>query len=269
MPPVTTNTTPLQGPAPDEVPLTNAPLVRVIAQVRFPLVTSIEKREFIAGFQEAIRAEYPALRPEQNRALVIGPEGAVEKPENRIWRFNDSTEGWRVTLAPDFLALETAQYTSRDEFVNRFAYVLRALETHVNPRVIDRLGVRYVDRVSGEDLRDLRELVQPEVAGVLGSELGSHTNHSISQTLFQLTDESGQLMARWGLLPPKTTVDPAVAEPLEDPSWLLDLDAFLLETRPFDPTEVVVQARAFCSRIYSFFRWAVTKEFLRRYGGKP
>ena len=39
--------TPLTGPPPPEVPLTDPPLVRVIAQVRFPLIASVEKRDFI------------------------------------------------------------------------------------------------------------------------------------------------------------------------------------------------------------------------------
>ena len=39
--------TPLTGPPPPAVPLTDPPLARVIAQVRFPLIASLEKREFI------------------------------------------------------------------------------------------------------------------------------------------------------------------------------------------------------------------------------
>jgi hypothetical protein len=54
-PPVNAADTPLTGPPPAEVPLTDPPLVRVIAQVRFPLIASVEKREFIAPFQEAFR----------------------------------------------------------------------------------------------------------------------------------------------------------------------------------------------------------------------
>lgn len=259
---------PLTGPPPDEIPLDAAPLVRVIAQVRFPLIASVEKREFIALFQEAIRGEYPALRPEQNRALVVGPEGVVERSENRIWRFNDPDEAWRVTLAPEFLALETTAYTSREDFLSRLKAVLGALQEHVNPQVIDRLGVRYIDRISGADLVDLPRLVQPQVAGVLAGAMSEHAHQSVSENLFNLPEESGQLTARWGRLPPNTTIHPGAVEAIDEPSWLLDLDAFLVETRPFDPDSVAQQAKTFSERIYSFFRWAVTEEFLRRYGGE-
>lgn len=50
---------PLIDPPPPEVPLKSAPLIRVIAQVRFPPILSIEKQEFVASFQEAIRDKYP------------------------------------------------------------------------------------------------------------------------------------------------------------------------------------------------------------------
>jgi hypothetical protein len=46
------------------------------------------------------------------------------------------------------------------------------------------------------------------------------------------------------------------------------LDMFRAETRTFDPSEVVADARSYAERIYTFFRWAVTDDFLRLYGGK-
>ena len=46
---------PLVAPLPAEVPLNHAPLVRVIAQLRFPEILSVEQRDFVAPFQEAIR----------------------------------------------------------------------------------------------------------------------------------------------------------------------------------------------------------------------
>ena len=47
------------GTAVPEIPLPDAPLAFVVAQVRFERVASISSEEFIAGFQEAIRATLP------------------------------------------------------------------------------------------------------------------------------------------------------------------------------------------------------------------
>jgi uncharacterized protein (TIGR04255 family) len=70
-------------------------------------------------------------------------------------------------------------------------------------------------------------------------------------------------------LPAGATVDPAAIEPTNEPSWILDLDMFSSEPVPFDVDRVVDNARGFAERIYTFFRSAVTDNFLRPYGGKP
>ncbi|RKT45532.1 TIGR04255 family protein [Thiocapsa rosea] len=266
---MTANETPLTGPPPAEVVLRDAPLVRVIAQVQFPLVASVEKRDFMAPFQEAVRAEYPVLRPEQNRSIVFGQQGMTDTRENTLWRFHDAGGAWRVTLAPDFLALETSLYTSRDDFLDRLKRVLDALVAYVNPKMIDRLGVRYIDRVTGDNLRDLTQLVRPEISGILSTSLASYAYHAISEAVFVLPDNAGQLTARWGLVPARGTVDPAAVDAIDEPSWLLDIDAFQAETRELDVDATVQLARGFAERIYSVFRWVVTDTFLRRYGGQP
>lgn len=262
-------TSPLVAPPPEEVPLPRAPLVRVVAQLRFPLIASVERREFIAPFQEAIRRDYPVLRQEQSGGMVIGPQGVRQAPSNTAWRFNDVNNAWRVTLASEFVALETKSYTSREDFLNRVRVMVQALADHINPQVVDRLGVRYIDRVSGSELGELPKLVRPEVAGILGTVLAAQARHSISENAFLLPDDTGQVTARWGLVPARGTVDPGAVEPIDEPSWLLDLDTFQAETRPLDVDAIVSQARSFSERIYAIFRWAVTDEFLRRYGGEP
>lgn len=270
--PLSAPNTPLAGPPPPEVPLTDPPLVRVIAQVRFPLIASLEKREFIASFQEAIRGSYPVLRPEESRGVVFGPQGVADARSNTSWRFMEASGAWRVTLAPDFLALDTTRYSSRDDFMRRLEVVLQALKDHVDPKVVDRLGVRYIDRVSGEHLTDLPQLVRTEVAGILGSPLAEHAHQAISENVLVLPENEGQVTVRWGLLPAQSTVDPGGLDPIDEPSWILDTDAFQsfpARGRELSVSSVVEKARGFAERNYSVFRWAVTDEFLRRYGGEP
>ena len=130
---------PLGAAPPAEVPLANAPLIRVIAQVRFPLVVAVEQREFIAPFQEAVRARYPVLRQEQTQGLVLSAGGVAPAPAQTAWRFSDLDGHWRVSLTPDFLALETTSYTRRSDFLFRLREVVTALEEHVEPKLVDRL----------------------------------------------------------------------------------------------------------------------------------
>lgn len=264
---MSTGLNPITSALPAEVPLPSAPLVRVVAQVRFPQILSIEKRDFVAPFQEAIREQYPVLRQEQTQGVVVGPQGASSMPPQVIWRFADEGKSWRVSLAADFVAIETTGYESRDDFFTRFETTVAALAEHVGPRVVDRIGVRYIDRVTGDAIKQIKGLVRPEVLGVVATEAATFARHSLSESLFTVLEPPAQILARWGLLPEGGTVDPAAIEPLSEVSWILDLDMFRAESRSFVPRDVVAEARSFAERIYTFFRWAVTDEFLRLYGG--
>lgn len=42
---------------------------------------------------------------------------------------------------------------------------------------------------------------------------------------------------------------------------------FTASPRPFSVDQLAESAGRFAERLYTFFRWAVTDEFLRRYGG--
>lgn len=255
---------PLVASPPTEVPLKNAPLVRVLAQLRFPLIVAVDQRAFVAPFQEAVRAAYPVLRQEQTRGFAFTSAGLVPAPSETVWRFSDVTGAWRISLAPEFIALETRAYVSRADFLSRFRAVVEALEEHIGPKLVDRLGVRYVDRIPATE--DIAKLVRPEILGVAGTSLAGHVQHSVSETLFEL--DGARLLGRWGCLPPNATIDPAALEPSAEASWILDLDMFTAEPRPFDVEKVLGDAREFTERIYSVFRWAVTSEFLRKYGGE-
>lgn len=259
---------PLVGPVPAEVPLPDAPLVRVIAQLRFPQVLSVEQPDFVAPFQNAIRATYPVLRREQTQTVVFGPAGVSTPPSPQTaWRFHDGAAHFRVSLTQDFLALETTKYTSRNDFFGRLRALVDALGDHVEPAQIDRVGVRYIDRLTGEALTELRTLVRPEVCGIAGTEAAAHAGHMLSVSSFDVGE--AQVLARWGLVPANVSFDPAAIEPVGEKSWLLDLDMFSAAPMPFAAEQVVRRAEGYAERLYAVFRWAVTEAFLARYGGKP
>lgn len=260
---------PLVDPAPKEIPLPRAPLARVIAQVRFPVVASVARQDFIGPFQEAIRAEYPVLRPEKGRAILAGLGGVITSEERTVWRFTEVEEGWRASLAPDFVAIETTKYTSRNDLLSRLDRLLQATQAHIGPKVIDRLGLRYIDRLDASALAEIPRLVRPEIVGVIGLNWGSGAEHSICESAFDLPDGSGRLQSKWGVLPSDKTIDPSAIEPLGERTWILDLDLFSERRRPFEAAPAAAQARTFAERIYTMFRWAVTPEFIRRYGGTP
>jgi uncharacterized protein (TIGR04255 family) len=258
---------PLVEPVSAEVPLQDTPLVRVIAQLRFPEILSVGQRERVAPFQEAIRARYPVLRMEQTQSFVLGSGSSVNVKPQVAWRFSDTTGHWRVSLTPEFLAIETTHYRSRADFFGRLRDVALALGEHIGPAQVDRLGVRYIDRLTGSDLDNIANLLRPEVRGILGTPAAAHAVHTLTETMFTVDED--QVLARWGLLPAGETVDLAAIEPATAPSFLLDLDMFSAGPLPFDVDAIVERAQRYAERVYTVFRWAVTDDLLRRFGGLP
>jgi len=255
---------PFSSKGPDEVPLARAPLVRVIVQLRFPAIVSLGRADFIGPFQEAVRPRYPILRPEQTAGLMVGPLG-VQRSDSIVWRFHDKADAWRVSLSPDFVALESIVYKDRRDLFERFEQILVALNAIAKLPVCDRLGVRYVNRVRGAELEKLASLVRPEVLGVANAGIAG-LGHSLCESLFQKDDVS--LNTRWGILPPNATTDPASIDLIPEPSWVLDLDMFRGAQRDFDIAAILGDGRMFARTIHDFFRWCVSPEFLKVYGGK-
>lgn len=260
------NINPLIAKPPDEVPLNPAPLIHVIAQVRFPPILSIEDSSFVAPFQETIREQYPILQPDKIDGFIFGAE-ELTPTKKMIWRFVDSEANWRVSLTSNSISLDTVAYLSRNDFIARLENVLKVIELHIKPQLVERFGLRYIDRLVNQDINDISKLVRPEIAGILGTEVGKNIHQTINESLFYLPERKEQIIARWGLIPAHVTIDPVV-EPIDEPSWVLDLDMSLSEQRTFNVEELVSEAKQFSERIYTFFRWAVTDEFLQRFGGK-
>lgn len=259
------------GPRVPEVPLSRAPLVSVIAQVSFPPVMRIQADPgFVATFQEAIRNDYPNLRSERQLGVLIDPSGLRPADAGTVWRFEaKDPDAWQVTLAPGFVSLSARRYTSRSDLLTRLAVVLHALEAWLHPTACDRVGVRYVDRVTGDQLARLNMLVRPEILGIASDQTqlrDVQLVHAVSDTLFQLEDSS-QLRGRWGSVPATLTYDPGM-EPSAQPSWVLDLDHYTARREDFDLAAITGKAALFCERIYTFFRWAVTDAFLDEYGAE-
>lgn len=254
---------PFAAEALPELPLSPAPLVRVLAQLRFPAVMSLARADFVAPFQQALRQIYPILRVEKAPNVIIG-NTAVSLGSAPTWRFHDKADSWRVSLAQDFVALETVSYDSRRDFFARWKDVLIALQKVADLSTYDRHGIRYINRLTGNDLADLRKLVRTEVLGVSATPFAATLEQSLCETRFR--QDTTTLNARWGMLPAGATTDPGI-EPVNDPSWILDLDMFASGPREFQVSTVMEEGTRFAERLYAFFRWSVTGELLRRRGG--
>ena len=238
----------------------------VVAQVRFPLVVSINDESFVGPFQEWIRTQYPDLERAVEAQVMLGPDGVHRSEGGVVWKFSSPNNDWHVALTTGFVALSTTAYTTRFEFLERLRFVLNALEEWLRPRRVTRLGIRYVDRLDGADVDRLGTYVRPEVLGpaiVEPGDLGV-LRHALTECHYELSGGTS-LRARWGRLPAGTSLDPSVSA-AAGPSWVCDLDASI-ENIEFDKDDLMGRAATFGDVIYRYYRWAVTDEFIRAHGG--
>ncbi|MBX5202244.1 TIGR04255 family protein [Rhizobium sp. NZLR1] len=259
---------PLHGEAPKEIPLSNAPLASVLCQVRFPEIVQVRDINFIGGFQEKVRASYPLFSSDLVQTFNVLPH-ALQSNQDQLWRLSDADANWRISLGANFVALETKKYSSRADFLKRLTFVLDALEETIRPTHVWRVGVRYVDRVPTSALGNIRDMLRHEMAGLSATELRSSFNYSVSEVACRV--DEGNLLVKWGILPAHGSHEPEVMPQIDDESWFLDIDVsheHHVAPRQFRVDELVFDAERKAARCYSFFRWAVTEEFLRRFGGE-
>jgi uncharacterized protein (TIGR04255 family) len=261
-----TAASPFSGDVPETIPLHPPPLAQVLVQVRFSAVASIVLTDFFAPFQQALIDKYPLARKDQE-IVLINPQTGAPPQTAELWRMADESETWRVTLAAGFVTLECRRYPGNKEFFARLDEVLTAVATHIRPRLVERLGVRYVNRLEDdEDLKSLTTLIRPEILGLCAlTEDGVRADLALTQSAFSLNDV--QLAARWGILPPSITTDPGL-EAVPHRSWLLDIDVSDAVVRPFDVEQLSEQAFDYSRIEYRFFRWAINPAFLARFGAE-
>lgn len=263
---------PLFGGVPDRVPLGGAPLIRVLGQVKFPRIAKVSEEGYIADFQEAIRGSYPIFRNETIQGLDIAiTNGEIQQRPvtTTIWRFFDAEQIVRVSLTPEAITLETANYISRNDFLERFDFIMERLAQTIKPALVQRVGFRYVNRLQDpRDLEKLSELIQPELSNVLQSGLMQHID--VSMTEITGETKEGKIFARYGLSPANYSHDPDMAPPVNVKSWVLDVDSFSTKYsgRKFDTRELHDELDKIAARAYAFFRWSVTDKFLERFGAK-
>lgn len=263
----------------EEVPLSQAPLAAVVAQVRFPPILAIGQphpSDAIVKFQEALRPIYPHLTLDRTHHIANAGDSPPSINHSQVWRLADTAEHpspWRVSLAQDFVALETRRYTSRTDFLARLETVIDAVATCFAPTEATRLGLRYIDRLTGIAERSATDLVKPEILGIIASsddtlgQLRASVVNSMMHAQF-LAPENDTVLARWGILPPYTTHDPVVLESVRERSWVLDMDMFTVRPHPLDASTLVKTTTGFAKCLYWLFRQMVTDDFLRHHGGQ-
>lgn len=253
-----------------EVPLSRAPLVNVLCQIRFPNATALGAPEGFQRLALALASEYPSFEEQQEFSIQITPAGVTRTPAPlKTWTFISGDSRWRLNVSLGFITLFTSEYGDRTEFLDRLVRAWGLLRTQIVVPRIERIGFRYVNHISEPELLSrLAELVRPQFLGANAVPLPQATelSTSLSQAQFRIP-ESDVLVSRWGTLPAGASVDPAMA-PVERPTWVLDIDSAREKVQVASDETIAEAVSAVADRAYRYFRWSVTPEFLHTFGGE-
>jgi uncharacterized protein (TIGR04255 family) len=260
---------PLTLPDVDHRPLAKSPLAVTVFQVRFEQnlsvgdgATGLRIHQQLGG-REGL---YPRVESQQSvtaqmqiSPLGISPITASGVPARGL-RMRDDAGTWVLSVMPDFASLETTAYTTwTNDFRERLIAILNAINEHVSPRVEERVGLRYVNRVIEPDVTipsDFQGLIAPSLLGAVADPLWSQAVTSSQQQLeMDITDDIKCLL-RHGTLPRSTGFG------LE--AYLLDFDLFRQQPREFNVENIVQAADDLNNTATALFQGALTGDYLAR-----
>lgn len=258
------------------VVLNGGPLVLALCQVRFSSMLGVTDSASLLAFQRAIESNYPIAVPAQEVQLFVGieannPDIRHEQYRSPQWQFTDQDDNWKVVLSQDFLGLETRNYILFDEFLTRLQEALDALVQSIQPTVVTRLGLRYINEIRSNSLQsmDWFDVIRPELLGPLAvPELAKNTTQIVAmqQLLLRYPEDVG-VNVNHGLIPSGTTVrlrqqDEMPAEAF----YLLDFDVFrefpLPRAMKVDTLEICRYVERYHKLVYRLFRWSVTEQYI-------
>lgn len=222
----------------------------VICQVRFPRILALTPNQAPADFQQRLRATYP-IALEQNQGNVeIGATSAVRLSSSIFWAFQDRDAEWTVSLSPTFLSLETNSYLRFNEFIVRFADVLAIARDLYPIEIRDRLGLRYVDRVSKEKHPGLSEdwpnLLPPVVLPLREMRGAGEPQTSLLESRFAYDDRVLAIRALYQDQGFEGTIHNQL---------ILDFDCYSERRGEFEGIEQIL--REYHDTTYRAFRWMV------------
>ena len=156
----------------------NAQVADVICQLRFPEILSIGTT-VPDKFQEAIRDQFPKYSKlqEMSAPKLTGTPGnlTMQKQEMTINHQFVSADGvWRVNLTSKFISLACSRYSCWEDFARKLDKPLAAFIQLYKPAHFERVGLRYINFISRNDLglagEPYRELISEKYLGILADE---------------------------------------------------------------------------------------------------
>jgi uncharacterized protein (TIGR04255 family) len=187
-----------------------APLIDVIAQLRFPPILAIQAGP-PAEFQERIRKVFPLVEEGFALGLPMGVElpAQVEKlissqSGDKLYQFLSEDRKDTITLSKDMIGFSTKKYSRWEEFKTTLMNSVEALNQIYSPSFYNRIGLRYIDAINCDSIglgnSKWSELFKREILGEISIPLFEENLLLVSrQIVISFPDKFGALLLQHGL----------------------------------------------------------------------
>jgi uncharacterized protein (TIGR04255 family) len=143
-----------------------APLVQVVCQLRFPTLLRVEGQLPI-DFQERLRGIYPLFERGQSPFAAQFPGPLPPQIANFFgsqmsganYQFSTVDKAYTLYLTPDSMTLTASPYAYKrwEDFRGFFFPALDALNEIYQPSFYSRIGLRYINGIERERLESVRD----------------------------------------------------------------------------------------------------------------
>jgi uncharacterized protein (TIGR04255 family) len=175
----------------------------------------------------------------------------------RGWQLFSADQRLAVTFMPDILIVQNTRYERYSASLGEvLAALLPAIVETSSPDLVQRIGLRYINRLSDPSARTpaaWRDRIAPEALGLLNhSQFGEQITSMQQQVELRLEESSGALI-RHG-----TFQDPSSQGAY---SYLLDVDVYDNSSERFVPTAICDRARRLNRTSLSLFQQLVLSAY--------
>lgn len=260
---------PMTLPALDDRPLRRSPLAVAVFQVRFEQNLSVGAGDTPLRVHDQLGGpdgRYVRVEPVQlmTGAVQVTPLGISQVPSSNIpsrgFRMTNADGTLLMSLMPDFVSIDNTAYTAwKDDFRAKIDEVLSAVAEQVNPRVEERVGLRYVNKVMEPEVSvpaDFRGIISDGLLGATADDFWS-AGVTGSQQQIEIDISDGiQCVLRHGTLPR--------ANGIGLDGYLLDIDVFRARPRRFNVESIIETCDRLNEAATAIFQGALTTSYLDR-----
>ncbi len=236
------------------------PLLHVIAQVQFGSIEAMEK--YAPEIQDVLRKKFPLSEKTALQHISVIQDQITQQQKSEIqniplWIYSDPQKGSGYVLAQSALSFHASIYEGHEWLFDNLFDGMEVVNRIVDPRIITRIGLRYVNVLLPEEGETLSSYL---AEGLRGINSGFAVRQAVTEHIFDYNSGSPYFAIKtmraktskvtgaisfpadispWGL-----DINPAYSGTTLPEYMLLDIDHFSFGASPLDLPEIRRQMEA-------------------------